>query len=109
MHFSVGFRRRRSAKRTGRYRGVPAKGKLVGLQMMHAAIVHDEQHDVRFGGPDLEADAATFNLDRSRRTPAGSARVAADREAASILGSNDKTSLLHAWDYYDALGLVEQI
>src|ERR1035438_4509328 len=54
VHFRIRLGRGSAAQRTSCYRRVTTEGKLVGHQMTHAAIVHDEQYNVGLGAPDLE-------------------------------------------------------
>jgi len=77
--------------------------------VLHPAVVHDQQDDVRLGSTNLEPDAAPFDTHGGRSAPARSTVLAAYRETASILCAENESSLLHAGDDHYAVGLVEEI
>src|ERR1017187_5786693 len=77
--------------------------------MLHSAVVHHEQHNIRLRSANLKPDTSTFNPHRGRRAPARATRSTAYREPAAILRTEDEAGLFHARHDNEAFRLVEQI
>src|SRR5262249_17120992 len=82
---------------------------LAAKKPLGTAIVHHQHHDVRLRSADLQTEAAALDADGARSRPAGSALLAAEHEAASILRTQDEGSFLEAWHEHATTGFIEQI
>src|SRR5579862_2268896 len=77
--------------------------------MLHSALVHYEQNNIRLRSANLESHTAPFNPHGRRCTPTRAAVPAAYRESPAVLRAEDESGLFHARYDHHAMRLVEQI
>src|SRR6202041_4094510 len=91
----VGIRRGISANGTGRDRGIPSELDLAGENGVGAAVVPDENDEVRGLAAGLKSEAGAFEGHHGRRAP-GSAETwapPAGHPTAAVAGADEKRGL----------------
>ena len=77
--------------------------------MLHSAIVHHEQNNIRLRSANLKPETPTFRPHRSRGAPACAIVATAYRESAAFLRAENESGLFHARNDHDAMRLIDQI
>ena len=107
LELRVGHRTRVTPDRSSRNRRLATERHFVLEQMLHAVVVHDEQHQVDGFAADLEPDAPLREHHERRSGPAGA--VTAAHHALAIFAAEDECRFFHRRKHDDAGGFVPEV
>src|SRR6202165_4334173 len=90
---------------------ISAQLNLTAQDRLHAAVIHDQQDQVRRLATDLEADTATFQRVHGWGSPRSTELLArpANHGSAPVVSVDSKSKLSDRRDHDDALGLFQKL